>query len=529
LQLLQKIRLELYNIRHGGLGMLPLTVVVASVLGWGGNADASLEGVVLDFTAIWCGPCQQMNPIVSRLERNGYPIRKVDVDTNRELCRRFKVDRMPTFLVVVDGVERQRVTGIVSEEQLKRMCASIPRASETAAAAAPASDLVAPIPRAKYGDRPAAGPPVQGDPLAASVRVRVKVGQAENYGSGTVIDSRIGKTTILTCGHVFREWDGRSPIAVDYFIDGRMETVVGSHIGHNIDDDVGLIAVNVDPLLPVCRVSPPDVKILKGTPVVTVGCSGGEKPTKQSLKITATDRYELGADNIEVGGIPAQGRSGGGLFTREGQLIGVCSGADSHYREGLYIGPRTVHNLLARCELTHLSGNGAAESQNAVSRNATDGQSGVDSPEAAASRRTAMTEALVAVRDKTGNARQIGRERAEAQQAATASDDEKLREALEQSGAAEIVCIIRPINQPRAASRVVILNRASPRFVSYLSDEIDAQPAIRETTLTTRAPTDRGTDGLQKVRRPVVSDDAAAQSDKDPLRPVAPQAYRRKR
>jgi len=287
---------------------------------------------------------------------------------------------------------------------------------------------------------------------------------------------------------------------------------------------VGLVSVNVEPLLPVCRVSPPDVKILKGTPVVSVGCSGGEKPTKQALKITATDRYELGADNIEIGGMPAQGRSGGGLFMRDGQLIGVCSGADSHYREGLYVGPRTVHNLLARCQLAHLCGGRAAEDQNAINRSA-GGLKAVDAPEVGASRCVGTGEAAVAAAGRIDSARAPSRDPADARPAAAASDDETLREALEQAGAAEVVCIIRPINQPRAASRVVILNRASSRFVSYLSDEIDTQPAIRETTLTTR---ERRTDAVQKVRRPVSAAGAAATAA-DPALPVGPQAYRRKR
>ncbi len=501
--------------------MLPLKLLVVSVLGWGANADAGLEGVVLDFTSTRCGPCQQMSPIVSRLERHGYPIRKVDVESNRDLCRRFNVEVMPTFLVVIDGVERERVIGVVSEEKLKRMCASVPQKSETAPAASPANeDLVAPIPRAKYGDRPAARLPVQGDPLAASVRIRVKVGQAENYGSGTVIDSRIGKTTIVTCGHIFRDWDKRSVIEVDYFVDGRVETVAGSHVFHSLEDDVGLISVNVDPLLPSCRIAPANTKIMKGTPVITVGCSGGEKPTVQSLKVSALNRY-LGADNIEVGGMPAQGRSGGGLFTRDGELLGVCSGADSHYREGLYAGPRTVHNLLARCQLARLCGDAAADIQNATSLNTNENAKNVDGTDSVSGRGMQTMEA-VAARDGNGKQRPAGREPADA------GDDQALSEALEQAGAAEVVCIIRPINQPRAASRVVILNRASHRFVEYLSDEVESQPEIRETTLTTRKPKESRTDAIQKVRRPVPGDTACAQAD-EPAQPVGPQAYRRKR
>src|SRR6516164_2457716 len=98
--------------------MTPLSLLVVSVLGMGGD----LDGVVLDFTATWCGPCQQMSPIVSRLEREGYPIRKVDIDSNPELARRFNVTRIPALVLVVDGVEQKRLQGVVSENELKALC-----------------------------------------------------------------------------------------------------------------------------------------------------------------------------------------------------------------------------------------------------------------------------------------------------------------------------------------------------------------------------------------------------------------------
>ncbi len=40
---------------------------------------------VISFTAPWCNPCQEMAAIVSRLEKQGHPIRQVNVDSNHDL------------------------------------------------------------------------------------------------------------------------------------------------------------------------------------------------------------------------------------------------------------------------------------------------------------------------------------------------------------------------------------------------------------------------------------------------------------
>ena len=55
-------------------------------------------------------------------------------------------------------------------------------------------------------------------------------------------------------------------------------------------------------------------------------------------------------------------------------------------------------------------------------------------------------------------------------------DLSQLQAALDQAGEAEVVCIIRPLNKPQSASRVVIINKASSKFVSYLSGEVGNQP-----------------------------------------------------
>ena len=77
------------------------------------------DAVILDFTATWCGPCQQMSPMISRLERQGYPIRKVDVDREPELARRFGIQSIPAFVLVVNGKEVTRLVGAVSDSKFR--------------------------------------------------------------------------------------------------------------------------------------------------------------------------------------------------------------------------------------------------------------------------------------------------------------------------------------------------------------------------------------------------------------------------
>ncbi|MDA1166098.1 MAG: thioredoxin domain-containing protein [Planctomycetota bacterium] len=376
-------------------------VVVLSVVG------GAPDGVLLDFSASWCGPCQSMLPVVHRLQNQGYAIRTVDVDREPALAQRFGITHMPTFVLIVKGQETQRFTGALSEAQLRRMASMIPQKEDTLAdvAAVPAgipetvagtrtplfvartvgetrstdegmrgaSGSKSTSGGAKILDEPS-GPPRPStadviranisdssppsftiDPMQACTRIRVKDSSGMDIGSGTIIHSEPGRTLILTCGHIFRHFDDSGQIEVDVYQDERPRMYDGKLIKFDLQADVGLVSISTLKPLAVARVSRQPLN--SGQLVFSVGCGGGEPPSKLQHRVTSTTKFPAGY--VECTGTPIQGRSGGGLFTVDGVVSGVCVLADPAARRGLYTGLTAVHALLDRCGLSSLYRNAA--------------------------------------------------------------------------------------------------------------------------------------------------------------------------
>jgi len=412
------------------------------------------ETVLLDFSLPKCGPCQQMRPVVQRLLADGLPVREVDVSREPHLATQYGVTEVPTFLVVTDGRVVDRSNGITSYAQLHRM---LRNALPLPAPRQPARLL------GQSPSRPSASAanPLHQRLLAATVKIAVDDAQGKSAGTGTIVDARQGEALILTCGHLFRTSGGKGPITVTTFQSDATRAIPGAtYSGRLIDFDLerDLALVSIRPTTPVQAVSIAAAqarRLLPSAAVTSVGCNHGQNPTAIDSHVTSIDRYE-GTPNVEVAGAPVEGRSGGGLFNTEGQLIGVCYAADRQSNEGLYVSLPAIYAKLDSLGFTKIY------------------QAGTSAPQIAhaAPASAIASQPLMAVRGQEPEPPQFSAHTQTVPPGigALAPAEQAALEEIQRRGAnSEVICIIRP-HDPLGKSEVITINNASPAFVRALAN-----------------------------------------------------------
>ena len=324
-------------------------VAVAAITAAGQYGDA----VLLQFSTQSCAPCRAMQPTISRLITDGYPVQKIDCDKNPETALKFKVDALPTFILLVGNQEAARVEGATSYERLAGLFQALqtkqvsPTAYEGPAVQTAAMQHAAVQPTDSRGSSGLNGGSAEQAALAASVRLRVEDATGFGFGTGTIIDTHDDEALVVTCGHLFRESQGKGRISVELFApaasqSGQAQPVEGHLIAYDLDRDIALVSIRPSVAVQAVAIAPPGFSVRKADRVFTVGCDKGADATVRQSEITAVNRF-LGKPNFSAAGAPIDGRSGGGLFTADGQLIGVCNAADHASNEGLYAGLASIH------------------------------------------------------------------------------------------------------------------------------------------------------------------------------------------
>lgn len=313
------------------------------------------QPVLLDFYSDTCAPCRLMEPTVRRLAADGYAVRQVNIGREPDVARQFRVDQVPTFILVVNDREMSRAVGTVSYERLRSMFEAAPAAVANPAAPNPTQNPG--TAGALASAAPQGGLNLQTRALYATVRLRVEDASGQSFGSGTIIDRHADgqgeEALIMTCAHIFRDSAGQGAINVDLVAPGAKNPVKGQLISYDLKQDVALVSIRPGLQLVPVAVAPAGYEVRAGDRVFSIGCDRGGDPSVHDSQVTALNKY-VAPPNIEVAGAPVIGRSGGGLFSTDGQLIGVCNLADPQDNEGIYAALPLLHQNLDKVGLSEI-------------------------------------------------------------------------------------------------------------------------------------------------------------------------------
>ena len=344
--------------------------------------------VILEFTSSTCSACRQMEPLVQQLIAKGYPIKQFDINIEPQLAEQCGVKTVPTFVVVTNGKAIERIEGVLDGFSMeRRILASLDKDREFQPRQVN-STLSQPANSGGHGVTalPAAIQPVshvmvhpdvqpnelqpkrlqsvtsQPSPgnipwLQATVRIRVESPNGHDWGTGTIIDARGGDALILTCGHIFRDSKGLGRIEVDIYCGNMPQKVPGVCLKYDADQlDLALIKIAPQFNVDVIPIAPPNIELYNGMTLISTGCDNGANPTIREHHVQSLSKIApyVGAPfhYIQVDNAPVQGRSGGGIFTENGLLVGVCVAGHPGDNEGLFVPASVIRQELDNVKLS---------------------------------------------------------------------------------------------------------------------------------------------------------------------------------
>jgi len=84
--------------------------------------------VVVDFWAVWCGPCRMVGPIINELSedyKGEALMTKLDVDNNPSVAQQFSIRNIPTLLFFKNGKVVDKQVGAVPKAILAKKIDSL--------------------------------------------------------------------------------------------------------------------------------------------------------------------------------------------------------------------------------------------------------------------------------------------------------------------------------------------------------------------------------------------------------------------
>lgn len=99
----------------------PMSHITITDANFDSEVVKSDKPVLVDFWAVWCGPCQMQGPIIEDVAKaiaGKAKVGKVNVDENPASARRYSIMSIPTLMIFKNGTVVKQFVGVQSKETL---------------------------------------------------------------------------------------------------------------------------------------------------------------------------------------------------------------------------------------------------------------------------------------------------------------------------------------------------------------------------------------------------------------------------
>lgn len=98
-------------------------IPITSAAAFAEQVEQAQTPVLVTFSAVWCGPCRAMEPVLEATPtrfNDGVRVAKVDIDQVRDLAERFQIKAVPTLFIYHQGKALAMREGGMNQNNLDR-------------------------------------------------------------------------------------------------------------------------------------------------------------------------------------------------------------------------------------------------------------------------------------------------------------------------------------------------------------------------------------------------------------------------